>query len=142
MDFCPLPPFIINVIQRVCNIAIREMANLQEYDVAINSSENGYQCIACVKLNKENGGTLPLYCSKYDGPCAMLNKKVETPEQLDKINNAISASFLEKAFNKCWDNGNIPDLFEEMKEMMSNATEKDIRIDMDNSTVFDLDLIN
>lgn len=61
IDFCPLPSFIINVIQRVCNIAIREMGVMQEYETNINAKENGYQCVACVKLNKENGGTLPLF---------------------------------------------------------------------------------
>ena len=36
----------------------------------------GYSCTACVKLNHENGGTLPLKCPKLELPCLCIKPEI------------------------------------------------------------------
>ena len=140
VDFCEVP---LGILKIITELLIKFKKDILE-DIALKDDKSK-KCITCIKLNKENGNTLPIICPQFQSLCHALQVKYYemTPEELvEKLDNCIGSKYLEKAFNKCWDNGDMPNLFNEMKDMMDAAGDELVRVDMNNENVFNQELIN
>ena len=134
IEFCPIPETKLERIRYFIDTMLGNNKDLSREQII-----KGKQCVSCIKLNKENGGTLPFVCPELNSVCFCFNTYNEALKELD---NRFRSYCIEKSFNECWDNNNMPNLLNVLKDMLSNDDEmRQVRANIDDDIVFNQDLI-
>lgn len=143
-DYCELPNDWSTKITALIRGLAKEIKEQIKNGEPISPFKGANECIACIKLNKENGNTLPLICPKTKALCSALNRdKFRFWESKENISEFLFQYMEDISMETCIKENKINQYFRVLQENINkgNSDLTGFRVNMDKETFVDQDFI-